>query len=193
MNEVRTHCRLDVRDARSADGMIFMATAMAMLPVSDAFAKLLTGVLDPVEVATGRLPAQALCLLSVAYLTRRRLKGAMFSPIIALSGALVMVTLTTLVWAFSVMPIATAIAIFFVEPLVLTVLAAPLLGERIGARRLAAVGVGLVGALIVIRPGADFRIASLLPMLAALAYALNMIVLRHASSCFDMRRVRALA
>lgn len=57
------------------------------------------------------------------------------------------------------MPIATAIAIFFVEPLILTVLAGPHLGETVGRRRLAAVGAGLAGA----------------------SYALNMIVLRRAS------------
>ena len=160
-------------------GMVFMALAMLLLPVSDTFAKILTGVMGPVEVTMWRLLAQGLCLLPIVVLLRRRLRGAMFSPVVALSGLLVMITLTSLVTAFSVMPIATAIAIFFVEPLLLTLLAGPFLGEVPGWRRYAAVGVGLIGALVVIRPNfATFGPVVLLPLLAALAYAMNMIVMR---------------
>ncbi|SHI77467.1 DMT family transporter [Wenxinia saemankumensis] len=162
-------------------GMACMVAAMMLLPLGDTLAKLLTEALHPVEIATGRVIAQAGFLMPAALLLRARLRGPMFSPIVALSGLLVMTTLTSLIAAFAVMPIATAIAIFFVEPLLLTVLAGPLLGEAVGWRRLAAVGVGLLGAVIVMRPGAGFDAAMLLPLLAALAYAVNMIVLRIAS------------
>jgi drug/metabolite transporter (DMT)-like permease len=166
----------------ASSGMLFMALAMFLLPISDTFAKTLTGVLDPVVVTMWRLVAQALCLAPVALLLHRRLRGAMFSPIVALSGALVMITLTSLITAFSVMPIATAIALFFVEPLILTLLAGSLLGEKVGPRRMAAVGVGLLGAFVVIRPGfEEFGWATLFPLVAATAYALNMVVLRQAS------------
>ncbi len=162
-------------------GLILMAVAMCLLPVGDAFSKYLTGSLHPLAVSVARLAAQGLCLVPLAVILRHRLRGAMFSPVIALSGGLVMTTLTSLIWAFSVMPIATAIAIFFVEPLILTALVGPLLGEKVGPRRLAAVAVGLVGALIVIRPGGGPGAAALLPLLAAVTYALNMIVLRRAA------------
>ena len=163
-------------------GMIFMALAMLLLPIGDTFAKLLTGVMHPVEVTMWRMLAQGLCLLPVAVLLRDRLRGAMFSPVVALSGLLVMITLISLVTAFSVMPIATAIAIFFAEPLILTLLGGPLLREVAGPRRYVAVGVGLAGALIVIRPGfSEFGAATLLPLVAATAYALNMILLRRIS------------
>ena len=165
----------------NARGMMLMALAMLLLPIGDAFAKLLTAHLHPVEVTFARLVAQGLFLVPAALLLRHRLRGPMFSPVVALSGALIMVTLTSLIWAFSVMPIATAIAIFFVEPLILTALVGPLLGERVGPRRLIAVGVGLLGALIVIRPGGGAGPAAALPLLGALAYAVNMIVLRRAS------------
>ncbi|MGR3550658.1 DMT family transporter [Pseudooceanicola sp.] len=165
----------------SAAGMACMAAAMVLLPLGDTLSKLLTETLNPIEVATMRVLAQAAFLLPAAVVLRSRLRGAMFSPIVALSGLLVMITLICLIGAFAVMPIATAIAIFFVEPLILTVLAGPLLGETVGPRRLAAVGVGLVGALIVIRPGTKFEVAALLPLVAAAAYALNMIALRRAS------------
>ena len=162
-------------------GMLLMGVAMALLPVSDIFAKLLTDYLTPVEVTFARLLSQGLFLVPAALVLRHRLNGPMLSPIVALSGLLVMVTLTSLIWAFSVMPIATAIAIFFVEPLILTALVGPLLGEKVGMRRMAAVGVGLLGAIIVFRPGGGAGASALLPLLAACSYALNMIVLRHAS------------
>lgn len=163
-------------------GLICMILAMLLLPVGDTFAKLLTGAMDPLAVTMWRLLAQGLFLVPVALVMRKRLKGAMLSPAVMLSGALLAVSLTSLIHAFSVMPIATAIAIFFVEPLILTVLAGPLLKEYAGPRRLIAVGVGLVGAMIVIRPGYSvYGWATLLPLLSACAYALNMIVLKRAS------------
>lgn len=162
-------------------GIVLMVLAMALLPVGDTLSKLLTGVMSPVEVTMWRLLAQALFLVPVALVLGRRAGAGMFSPIVALSGLLLMATLTCLVAAFATMPIATAIAIFFLEPLILTLLTGPLLGEVPGPRRLAAVAVGLVGALMVIRPGfSEFGFATLLPVVSATAYALNMIVLRRA-------------
>jgi len=166
-----------------ATGVACMVGAMALLPMGDSAAKLLTGVIDPLEVTMWRLIAQVACLGLVAMLLRRRLYGRMFSPVVALSGALVCAMLGSLITAFSVMPIATAISIFFVEPLLLTLLAWPFLGERPGPRRLVGVAVGLLGALIVIRPGFSiYGWVTLLPLVAALAFALNMILLRRATA-----------
>ncbi len=168
--------------AKPNSGMVFMIVAMLLLPVGDTFAKLLTGALNPVGVTMWRMVAQAMFLLPAAYIMRHRLRGAMFSPVVAVSGLLVVISLTCLIASFSVMPIATAIAIFFVEPLILTVLAGLLLGERAGPRRLIAVGVGLIGAMIVIRPGfATYGWTTALPLVSAIAYALNMILLKKAS------------
>ena len=80
-------------------GMSSMALAMLLLPVGDTFAKLLTSHLGPVEVTTARLLAQGLVMMPIAVVLRHRLRGPMFSPIVALSGGLVMITLTSLVWA----------------------------------------------------------------------------------------------
>ncbi len=168
--------------AKPNTGMICMIVAMLLLPVGDTFAKLISETLNPVGVTLCRILAQALFLVPVAYLLRHRLRGAMFSPVVALSGVLLIVSLTSLISAFAVMPITTALAIFFVEPLILTILAAYFLGETAGPRRLAAVGVGLIGAMIVIRPGFDvYGWATLLPLISAFAYALNMIVLKKAT------------
>lgn len=173
----RSHAVLNVNY-----GMVCMIVAMLLLPVGDTFTKILSGTLHPVAVTMWRLLAQAVFLVPVAYILRARLRGAMFSPVIALSGALLVISLNALIAAIAIMPIATVIAIFFVEPLFLTLLAWPLLGERAGPRRIAAVVVGMAGTLLVIRPGfSDYGWGTLLPLLSALAYALNMIVLKRAS------------
>jgi len=67
----------------------------------------------------------------------------------------VVVTGLSAFYAFSTLPLAQVYAILFASPLLITILSIPLLGERVGIRRWAAVVAGLVGVLIVLRPGAD--------------------------------------
>jgi len=55
--------------------------------------------------------------------------------------------------ALKYLPIADALAIFFVQPLILTAISPFVLGEKVGPRRWAAVCVGFIGTLIIIRPG----------------------------------------
>lgn len=57
-------------------------------------------------------------------------------------------------YAFSVLPLAQTYSIFFAAPLLITLLAIPILGEKVGIRRGLAIVVGLIGVLIVLRPGA---------------------------------------
>ena len=71
------------------------------------------------------------------------------------------------------LPLPTVISIFFVSPLLITLLSVPLLGERIGIHRILSVCMGLAGVLLIIRPGtADFRAESVIVFGAALSYAL---------------------
>jgi len=77
------------------------------------------------------------------------------------------------------LPLADAFAIAFTAPLFTTALSMPILGEQVGMRRWAAVIVGFIGVLVVIQPGtSSFRVEALLPLGAALAYALTMLVSR---------------
>ena len=70
------------------------------------------------------------------------------------------------------MELATALAIFEIAPLVITLLAVLVLGETVGPRRIIGVCIGFLGALIIIRPGGEvFSWTSLLPMGAAFFYA----------------------
>jgi drug/metabolite transporter (DMT)-like permease len=74
--------------------------------------------------------------------------------------------------ALAAMPIADATAIFFISPMVIAVFSVIFLSERVGPHRWAAIGMGFLGVLIIIRPGTDaFTAVALLPLLAATCYA----------------------
>ncbi|MES2915006.1 MAG: DMT family transporter [Pseudomonadota bacterium] len=83
-------------------------------------------------------------------------------------------------YAFSVLPLATSYAIFFAMPLLITLMAIPLLGEKVGVRRGIAVIVGLLGVIIVLRPGSGegFSLGHLSALGAATTGSLSSIIVR---------------
>lgn len=82
-------------------------------------------------------------------------------------------------YAFSILPLAQCYAILFAMPLLITLLAIPVLGEKIGLRRGVAVIVGLVGVGIVLRPGeVDLGMGHLAAMTAATMGAVNSVIVR---------------
>ena len=81
--------------------------------------------------------------------------------------------------ALPLLPLSKAAAGFFTGPLIITLLAALLLGERIGPRRILAIVVGFAGVVFIIRPGAEgWSPVALLPVLAACFYAVGIIITR---------------
>lgn len=81
--------------------------------------------------------------------------------------------------SLTVLPVTTAAATFFTGPLLITLLAALILREPIGPRRIVAVIVGFVGVLVIIRPGAGaFSVFSILPLVSALCYASGTVLTR---------------
>jgi drug/metabolite transporter (DMT)-like permease len=80
------------------------------------------------------------------------------------------------------LPMAEATAIAFVSPVIVTALSIPILGEVVGWRRWSAVAVGLLGVLIVVRPGAGaFDTAAVFPILSAASWAVALVVTRKMS------------
>ena len=97
----------------------------------------------------------------------------------ALRGALSLVAMGLFFASLQEMSLPDATALFFVAPLLMTALSVPLLKETVGIRRWCAIVVGLVGVLIIVRPGGGvFGWAALLPMGAALCYSLIVICTR---------------
>src|SRR5690606_40839121 len=101
-------------------------------------------------------------------------------PLHLLRGALGITMMAGFVYGLARMPMSTAYAITFVAPLVITALAVPLLGEKVGPRRWAAIVVGLLGVLVVLRPTGEGMIsmAGLALVAAAVCYALAAITVR---------------
>ncbi len=102
----------------------------------------------------------------------------------ALRGLMIVIANMTFFVALAVLPLADVTALFFAAPLFITLLSIPILGEKVGPLRLSAVAIGFAGVVIMQRPwaGSDSlevsRIVLLLPVLAALTYALNQLLTR---------------
>ena len=101
-----------------------------------------------------------------------------------LRGLMVVISNMTFFLALAAIPLADATAIFFAAPLMITLLSIPILKERVGVLRLTAVVVGFIGVIIMQRPweGTDTlgasRLVLLMPVLAALTYAINQLMTR---------------
>ena len=79
--------------------------------------------------------------------------------------------------ALAAVPLTTAVALFFTSPLLITALAIPILGEKPKRKHVIGVLLGLTGMLFILRPGAGgFEPASLLALVAALAYAFSQLL-----------------
>ena len=98
--------------------------------------------------------------------------------------ALVVISNMSYFVALAALPLADATALFFVAPLFITLLSIPMLGEKVGPLRLGAVVVGFLGVLIMQKPWASgqelqaTRLVLMLPVIAALTYALNQVLTR---------------
>lgn len=100
-------------------------------------------------------------------------------PLQVLRGLLLPATTLFNFMALRELQLAQTISIFLSVPMLVTAMAGPLLGEWAGPRRWAAIMVGFIGVLIVVRPGTDvFSLAIIWSILAATTYSLYSIVTR---------------
>jgi drug/metabolite transporter (DMT)-like permease len=162
-----------------ARGALLLIAAMALFSSLDAVAKGLMERYDPFQVVWARYLSQALLVVLLVAprlrtVARTRRPGLQILRSAFLFGA----TLSGFV-AFAAMPLAEAVAIFETAPLIITALAALVLGEKVGPRRWTAVAVGFLGALVIVRPGFEaFRPVALLPLLGAIFFAAYSIATR---------------
>ncbi|MEM8752114.1 MAG: DMT family transporter, partial [Pseudomonadota bacterium] len=155
-------------------GMACAAGAAMLFSSNDMLVKLLSGGYPLHQIVFVRsIVGILMMVLIVAPLEGAR--ATLRTPrwrVHALRGLFVTLANLTFFTALAAMPLAEATAIFFVAPLLITGLSVVFLGELVGPRRWAAVAVGFVGVLAVMRPGSSsFQLAALLPLLAACFYA----------------------
>ena len=166
-------------------GIAFMLGAMASLPFIDVFAKILgAGGIPIVQIAFARMAFGTLTSLPFA------LRGAVGAGSVAslwpqqigvhtLRAALLTAATFLFFSSLKTLPIADALAIFFVQPIIVTALGALILREAVDARRWGAVALGFVGILVILRPGmVAISAGSLLALGAGVALALNFLLSR---------------
>ncbi|MGL4321274.1 MAG: DMT family transporter [Paracoccaceae bacterium] len=143
------------KDRKPLTAALLMIAGMAILPFMDVIAKVLGNAGVPVlQIVWARMAFGALMTLPFA-LGHSGLRGVLpVRPAMhALRAVLLMGATFFFFSALRTLPIADALAIFFVSPLIVTALSPLILGEHVGPRRWAAVAVGFVGTIIIIRPG----------------------------------------
>lgn len=97
-------------------------------------------------------------------------------------GVLLALEICVMVLAFVLLGLVESHAVFTSYPLLIAALSGPILGEKVGWRRWTAIGVGFVGVLIILQPGFRvFQVEALVPLAAALMFALYGLMTRYAA------------
>ena len=165
--------RPDAPGPRAALGVVFLVCAMACFAVLDTAVKLAGALVSVLVAVWFRYVFQAIAVTAVMLPVRGRGLWRTAHPRFQLLRGLLLLTVSVLSFvSLQFMPVGEFTAFVMTTPLVVTLLAATLLKEKVSALRWALVGGGFVGALLVVQPGgADIGWASLLPLLMVLIYA----------------------
>ncbi len=171
--------------SRPGAGIAFVMAGMFAISINDMLVKQLSGGYPLHQVVFARSAIGVLFSLALVqieggwHLLKTNQPGLHL-----LRGVMVVVTNMTFFVALAVLPLADATALFFAAPLFITLLSIPILGEKVGMMRMAAVIVGFVGVIVMQRPWAArdalevSRWVLLLPVVAALAYAMLQVLTR---------------
>ncbi len=163
--------------------IVLAVSATMLFGSSDTISKYLSGSLPIVEFIWIRY---VIFLIMAAILVRRTPNRAMRArnPGLQITRGFCVVGSSMLfVYGVRSMTMAQATTISFLSPLLITILSIPLLGETVGPRRWAAVAAGMIGMLIVVRPGlGGFDPAALFGVASAFCWALALIITRKISS-----------
>jgi S-adenosylmethionine uptake transporter len=170
---------------RPAAGIFFVLAGMTAISINDMLIKQLSGGYPLHQIVFTRSAIGIVFSLMIVQLEggwqilRTKRPG-----LHALRGLMVVISNMAFFLALAVIPLADATALFFAAPLFITLLSIPILGEKVGALRMGAVIVGFAGVILMQRPWASAdaldapRVVLLLPVLAAVTYALLQLMTR---------------
>ena len=164
----------DRRINKPLTGIILMLVGSMFITFNDAATKV---VVTDHSVSQALFVRSIFSLAAIAFLVHREggWQAARWNSLWAqlICGVPLVASVFLFIWSLSFIPIAVATIIFYLSPLFVTALA-PLLGERVGWRRWAAVVIGFAGAVLVIEPtGGGFTWMYVVPVAAALTLALR--------------------
>ncbi|MFW5654785.1 MAG: DMT family transporter [Roseicyclus sp.] len=161
-------------------GVLLALAAFAVFATHDAIIKHLGGAYSPFQIVFFSV------LFGFPLVTFLMMRDAVAGTLIPVHPwwtvartLAVVVTASAAFHAFTTLPLAQVYAILFAAPLLITLLAIPILGERVGLRRGLAVMAGLGGVMVVLRPGAtDLSLGHLAALTAAVCGAVASVVMR---------------
>lgn len=166
-------------------GIALMIATTFVFAVQDGISRHLAGEYNVLMIVMIRYWFFAAFVIAIA---RRqagsvRKAAATTQPILQITrGLLLAAEICIMVVAFVLLGLVEAHAIFTCYPLLIAALSGPVLGERVGWRRWAAIGVGFIGVLIILQPGiAVFSPAAAIPLLSAFLFALYGLLTRYAA------------
>ncbi|HEY7579379.1 MAG TPA: DMT family transporter [Acetobacteraceae bacterium] len=162
-------------------GILLMCAGVSTFPFMNAAVKLLSPNYPAAQITWARFTGHLIFMLVVFLPKHRWALLRTRKPVLQISRSMLMlVSNLVFVMAIGSVPLATASAIGFTSPLIVTALSVPLLHEQVGWRRWSAVLVGFAGALMVTRPGGGGLAdpAVLLLLASSFAYALYQIATR---------------
>jgi drug/metabolite transporter (DMT)-like permease len=164
-------------------GIALIISSTIFLASSDAMAKYLTKSLPSAEIAWIRFAVFLLIMLPMVMASGKPNAMRSTRPLVqVLRGLALLSSSIFFIISLGYLPIAEAAATAFIAPVFVTGLSMVFLGEKVGMRRWAATTVGLIGVLVVVRPGtAAFDPAAIFPILSALGWAVALVLTRRIS------------
>ena len=170
---------MPARRVENAKGLLLMGLGMFLFAAVDTIAKFLTSELHPFQIVWTRqlgLLAGALFLLA---LHGRRLFLTAQPKLQLIRGLVAALSAAAFIFAIRHVPLADAVAVSFLAPFMVTLMAALILQEPVGWRRWAAVLLGFVGSMIILRPGMGaVHPAAMLVVVAAFFFACRQVISR---------------
>jgi drug/metabolite transporter (DMT)-like permease len=166
-------------------GILFAIGGTLIFSVNDVSIKFLSGGYALHQVILIRAIVAMAFIFAVIQLSERGWSqiGTRRPRAHLLRVGIVMLSNVTYFTGLAVMPLADAVAVAYVSPIVITLLSILFLGERVGPRRWAAVIIGMVGVVVMLRPGAGvIQPAAILVLISAVLYAAGNLLARYMGS-----------
>lgn len=174
-----------MKEQNTARGIWLMVAVTFILAMQDGISRHLSAAYNVYMVVTIRYWFFALFTLALAARSQGGLRANLTTrqPFLQIFRSLVLVTeVVVMIQAFVILGLIESHAVFASYPLLVAALSGPVLGEKVGWRRWAAIGIGFTGILIILEPGFGvFRPEAAIPLICALMFALYSLLTRFAA------------
>ena len=169
-------------------GVLLMIAFCLVVPLLDVFSKLAAERIPVAQITAARFLLQSLFMFPVLFYLGKSFRVPIaLLPMLFLRAVFLIFSTFFFVTAISVMPLADALAIVFIEPFIILLFGKFVLRETVGVRRLGACLIGFGGVLLVIQPSfAAFGYVAFLPLIVAFSFAFYILITRSLSTKIDV-------